>query len=813
MPAAFDDLRVLDLSDRLSGAYSARLFGDFGADVLLIEPPEGHALRREPPFAEGVSGPEASLLHAYVNANKRSLTVRDPRQITPHVAAADLIVTTAAPLPGALRAALDAKRPDAVHLSVTPFGLDGPLTGAAGNNLTACAMSGWADICGDEGEPPLQLPPHSCDYIAGVSAFVGAAGALLRRRASGQGELVDAGEAEAAIVTTIPWSLAAVYEGPGGHAQEVHTHHRDHRFYRAADGEIMIGLGPGPFWIDAMHALDLPELADDRFADPLVRRAHVDEFQPRIEERVAQLPRFDVFETLSSVRSRSGVVEQMSDLLADRQLRSRGYFVETEVAGGTARVPGAPAKLGATPWAARRGAPRLGDAAAEAWSDPRPPSPAPGAVDAAPVEAPLSGVRVLTFTQAWTGPLGTELLALLGADVVQIEARSRPDVWRTYAGMSFASESGGYRADIPAGIADPGRRQRAWNTMGLYNGTNLHKRAITLDMRDPRGADLFWRLVPRFDVVAENFRPHVMTNWGVTFEALRAARPDVIFASLSGYGATGPYASFAANGESIEPMSGFASLHGRLGGPPQNSGGLLPDPVGGLYLATAILAALHHRARSGEGQQIDISMVEAMTAHFGDAVLEHALNGVVRGPSGNRHPRVAPHGVYPARDGRWIAIAAETDDAWRALAGQLGRPQLAGDPRFASAAARKAHEDELDAAIAIWSGAQDADDAAGALRGLGCAAAPVARVAEVVESPHPHFVERGFMAEVAHPEAGSHPLAIAPWKFSGRSVANVRPAPCMGEHSFEVLHEEVGLSESEYNALVEAGVTGDMPPD
>ena len=205
-------------------------------------------------------------------------------------------------------------------------------------------------------------------------------------------------------------------------------------------------------------------------------------------------------------------------------------------------------------------------------------------------------------------------------------------------------------------------------------------------------------------------------------------------------------------------------------------------------------------------------MVEAMTAHFGDAVLEHALNGVVRGPSGNRHPRVAPHGVYPARDGRWIAIAAETDDAWRALAGQLGRPQLAGDPRFASAAARKEHEDELDAAIAIWSGEQDADDAAGALRGLGCAAAPVARLAEVVESPHPHFVERGFMAEVAHPEAGSHPLAIAPWKFSGRSVANVRPSPCMGEHSFEVLHEEFGLSESEYNALVEAGVTGDMPP-
>ena len=806
MPAAFDDLRVLDLSDRLSGAYSARLFGDFGADVLLIEPPEGHALRREPPFAEGASGPEASLLHAYVNANKRSLTVREPRQIAQHVAAADLIVTTAAPLPGALRAALDAKRPDAVHLSVTPFGLDGPLTGAAGNNLTSCAMSGWADICGDEGEPPLQLPPHSSDYIAGVSAFVGAAAALLRRRASGKGALVDAGEAEAAIVTAIPWSLAAVYEGPGGgYTQEVHTHHRDQLVYRAADGEIMIGLGPGPFWIDAMHALDLPELADDRFADPLVRRAHVDEFRPRIEERVAQLPRFDVFERLSSVRSRSGVVETMSDLLADRQLRSRGYFVETAVAGGTARVPGAPAKLGATPWAARRGAPRLSDAAEEAWSDPRPPSPAPGAVDAAPVEAPLSGVRVLTFTQAWTGALGTELLALLGADVVQIEARSRPDVWRTYAG--------GYRADIPAGIADPGRRQRAWNTMGLYNGTNLHKRAITLDMSDPRGADLFWRLVPRFDVVAENFRPHVMSNWGVTFEALRAARPDVIFASLSGYGATGPYASFAANGESIEPMSGFASLHGYLGGPPQNSGGLLPDPVGGMYLATAILAALHHRARSGEGQQIDISMVEAMTAHFGDAVLEHALNGVVRGPSGTATRawrRTACTRRETAAGSPSPPRPTTPGGPWPVSSDGLSWPATRGSPRPPPARSTKTSSMRPSRSGA---GSRTPTMPPGPCGVWAARRPPVARLAEVVESPHPHFVERGFMAEVAHPEAGSHPLAIAPWKFSGRSVANVRPSPCMGEHSFEVLHEEFGLSESEYNALVEAGVTGDMPPD
>ena len=428
-----------------------------------------------------------------------------------------------------------------------------------------------------------------------------------------------------------------------------------------------------------------------------------------------------------------------------------------------------------------------------------------GTAKPAPVEAPLSGVRVLTFTQAWSGPLGTELLALLGADVVQIEARRRPDGWRTY--------SGGYNAAVPEGMVDPDRDQHAWNVIGLYNGTNLNKRAITLDMSDPRGAELFWGLVPRFDVVAESFSPHVLPHWGVSYDTLREQRPDVIFASLSGYGATGPYAQYGANGGSIEPMSGLSSLHGYEGGPAQNTGGLIPDPVGGMYLASAILAALHHRARSGEGQYLDLSMMEAMTAQLGDAILERSANGHVRGPMGNRHPRFAPHGIYAARDGQWLALAAESDEAWGALAGHLDKPELASDARFANAAARKRHEDELDAIIEAWCADQDADEATRALHGLGCCAAPVAALGSVLEEPHPQLLARGFIAQVEHPEAGLDTLAIAPWRFSGRAIPPVRPSPTMGEHSFEVFHDELGVTRAEYDALVAAGVTGDMPPE
>ena len=352
-------------------------------------------------------------------------------------------------------------------------------------------------------------------------AFVGAAGALLRSETSGQGALVDVSELEAMVVSTAPWSLAELYEGPGGYTAVVHKHYRDRpQFFQARDGGILAGFGQGPFWTDAMHMLGLGELAQERFSDPVLRRSYLTEIRPRIAERIAEMSRWEVFEGLSSVRAVSGVLQDTSDLLDNPHLAARDYFVETEVDGRSLRMAGAPAKLSATPWQLRRPAPRLDEHGSEPE---RPPSrraavsAGSGQADPVAVTAPLSGVRVLTFTQAWSGPLGTELLALLGADVVQIEARRRPDVWRSY--------SGGYDAPVPEGVADASRRQRAWNVMGLYNGTNINKRGITLDMSDPRGAELFWRLVPNFDVFAESFSPHVLEHWGATFESMREHRP------------------------------------------------------------------------------------------------------------------------------------------------------------------------------------------------------------------------------------------------------------------------------------------------
>ena len=807
MTGALDGVRVLDLSTRLAGAYCARLFGDFGADVRMLETERGHPLRREPPFLGGEPGPERSLLHAYVNANKTSWLDDGEDALTEQIAGADVIVTTEAPWPVRLRGALRSARPDAVVLSITPFGLEGPLAGTEANNLTLSAMSGWSFICGYEGEPPLTLPRHSSEFLAGVASFSGGAAALLRRQTTGQGTLVDVSELEAMIVSSAPWSLALILD-PGGYTEAVHKHDRGRSpFLRATDGDMVAVLGQGPFWRDAMTVLGLAELADADSHEPAQRRQLLTAVQGRIEEAVARHPRMELFELLSQVRGVAGVVQNTSDLFDNPHLRARNYFVETTVDGQRVERPGPQVKLSATPWTLRRDAPRLGEHQLPNEVAEWPPGATPANRRGATVlpETPLAGVRVLTFTQAWSGPLGTELLALLDADVVQVEARRRPDVWRMYVA--------GYNTPVPPRIADPSRRQRGWNTIGLYNATNLNKRAITLDMQDPRGAEIFWRLLPRLDVFAESFNPHVLPNWGVTYETLQNARPDIIFASLSGYGATGPYASFPANGATIEPMSGLSSLNGYEADRAGNTGGLIPDPIGGMYLASSIVAALHHRARTGEGQRIDLSMMEVMASHLGDAVMEWSANGVLRGPGGNRHPRIAPHAVYATRDGQWLALSAEDDAEFRALAERIGMPDLAVEPRFATAAARKANEEALDDLIGAWCAKQDADVAASALLAAGCASARVSTLPEVLLSPNPQAVSRGFVTEQEHPEAGLHTVAVAPWRFGGRSVPLRRPSPCMGEHSFEIFRQELGMGRAEYEALVAAGVTGDEPPD
>lgn len=817
MPRPFEGLRVVDLSARLSGAFAARLFGDFGADVVLVEPPEGHPLRTEPPFLDDRPGPERGVLHAYANWNKRSAVVADGEAIAALVAGADVVVTTHEPPSAApVAAALSALRADAVHLSVTPHGLASPLSGRPGNHLTASARTGWSFINGFRDEPPLQMPQRQSGFIGGVAGFLAAAAALRRRDHGDRAELVDLSEVEAFALTVHPWAIAAVYEDTGYSYGPAGGRLRGEPgpLYDAADGRMNFGFGDFRNWTRAMEVLQLPELATEPHLVPDIGR-HSQDLLPVVAGVARTLPsleRWPVFHALARLRCNVGCVQGIDEVVRDPQLAARRFFVETRIGGRAVRAAGAPAKLSPSPWTLARGAPgldehgeavrgemRAGARAARAGSSAAlsPPAGSGSVTPRALAEGPLSGVRVLSLAQAWSGTFGTELLALLGADIVQLGALHRVDVWRRV------------RSRVPRGIADPARVQHPGNTQGLYNAVNLNKREIALDLTEERGRDLFWRLVPRFDVIAENFRPTVMPSWGVTLERLHELRPGMIWASISAYGADGPYREYPGNGATTEPMSGLSSLHGYEGDRGMNTGGLYPDPVSGYFFAATVVAALAHRDRTGEPQRIDLSMQEAVTAVCGDAIVELDATGRVPGPRGNRHPRVAPHGHYPARGGEWLAIAAESEEAWRALAAHLGDPRLA-EARFATMAARKANEDALDTLLEAWSVHRDAAEAEAALGAIGVAAARVTPFYEIYSRPDPHFAAAGFVTRVDHPETGPTWLPGRPWRFSAAPSSPVRGSPCVGQHSREVLAAELGIGDEEYEALVAAGITGTL---
>ncbi|MCE2461417.1 MAG: CoA transferase, partial [Pseudomonadales bacterium] len=572
MVAPFDGLRVVDLSTRLSGAFAARLFGDFGADVLLAEPPEGHPLRNEPPFLDDRPGPDRSAVHAYFNWNKHSACVDSEAALPDILRDADVIVTTTTSPTQVLADALAALPPQTVHLSITAHGLDDPLTAVPGNNLTMGARVGWASVNRFADEAPLQLPRDSSGVVGGVTGFIAAAAALRRRNATDHAERVDVSELEAFALTVHPWGVASVYRGADGRRRGGGRRRGDPGpLWDMADGRMNLGLADFHNWQEAMNVCNLPEIGARPDLIPDMGRHSQDmrDVVWGLAESLPKLKRWDVFHELAKLRCVIGVVQDVEDMPANEQFAARGYFVTTEVEGRPARASGAPAKLYPSPWKLRRPAPRLGEAALPSK---------PGRADAPPIKTPptndlapgpLAGIRVLSFGQAWSGTFGTELFALLGADVVQIASTKHPDSFRRISNR------------VPAGVADESRRQHPANTQGQYNAVNLHKREINLDLTHERGREILWKLLPRFDIVADNFRPTVLPSWGITLERLHEIRPGMIWASISGYGEDGPYRDYPANGNTTEPMAGLASLNGYEGDPGMNTNGLVPDPVSG----------------------------------------------------------------------------------------------------------------------------------------------------------------------------------------------------------------------------------------
>ncbi len=412
---------------------------------------------------------------------------------------------------------------------------------------------------------------------------------------------------------------------------------------------------------------------------------------------------------------------------------------------------------------------------------------------------PLEHVRATVLTQAWAGAFATRLLADMGAEVIQVEALSRIDPWR-----------GGYPPRLsgtyPNGVAG----DRPYDRNAAYNSVNTGKMAITLDLNDPDAKEILLDLVSISDVFAENFSARVLPNMGLEYPVLRAVNPSIVLLRMPAYGSYGPYSTFMGNGGTIEPMSGISSLLGYEDGPPMNSGVMHSDPFAGLMGMASVLIALHHRARTGVGQEIDLSQQETTIGLIADRVIDFGMNDRPSERLGNRSERMAPHDNYRCRgDDEWVAIAVRTDIEWERLCKVIQKPMLALTPRFRDLESRLANLSELNAVISSWTAHMEKLEAARLLQSESIPAAPVYKADELLDNPQ--LVSNGFFQTVKHPETGAYPHAGVGWGLSKTPALPMRPAPMLGQHSKQVLTEHLGMPANAVQRLWDKRTTGDTP--
>jgi crotonobetainyl-CoA:carnitine CoA-transferase CaiB-like acyl-CoA transferase len=400
---------------------------------------------------------------------------------------------------------------------------------------------------------------------------------------------------------------------------------------------------------------------------------------------------------------------------------------------------------------------------------------------------PLAGIRVADLSMMWAGPFATRLLAEMGAEIVKIESPRAWDNVRTLLPQPGAPEP--------------------WNTSYYFNDYARDKKSLTLDLAQPRGKALFLELVAKCDVVIENYRADVLDKLGLGWEVLRAAKPDVILVSMAGFGKTGPEKGLVGFGPIIEQMAGMASTTGYGDdGVPYKTGISYGDPIGGISAAGAVALALIQRRRTGTGAWIDLAQRETMAQMLGPAFAAASLRGETPTHHGNRDPRVAPQGVYRALGSdQWVAISAQDDAEWRALAHAIGASELAS----LALAERRARHDELDRRIERWSAALGPREAAELLQRAGVTAAPVLDVNAIHQDPQ--LAERGSWVELPHPKMKTWKQPRSAWRLVEARPLPRRHAPLFGEHNREILCDLLGHAKSELAELAAAGVIGDAP--
>ena len=807
MGKGLERLAVIEIGGGFAASSTGKALADLGAEVVKVEPPGGDPVRRR-----GVvpgSGALAGGPFLHLNANKRSvvldrMTTSGRAELERLLGRADVVVRE-----GRAPELEDAdtwreRHPRLVVVTITPFGLTGPRRGWRGDELTLVHAGGWGYIVPGRGAPrewpPIRPFGHHALIQAGLHAAVAALAACRAARATGLGDHLDVSVQETVAFLLGRHFTSFEYAGRIDHRSD-RSIYEPMGFYPCRDGEVFIICPEQAQWQRMASLIGAPEWgASETFASRDERGAHAAEIRDRVSAWTRTRTAEEVFHSLQAVRVGAAPVFDHARLAEQEHLRARDFFVPVDHPGaGRIELPGPPYRLRRRWWRLSRPAPAFGEAcsaalfADDAGPDPRAPAGGKGGGGTAG-GGPLRGVRVLDLSWVWAGPHCTMILGALGAEVLKVESSRRLDLTR--------------RASVHARELPPGP-----NRNGYFNQLGQHKKSVGIDLSKPEGRALVRRLASRCDVFVANFGTGVLERMGLGPDDLLAVNPDLTVALISAFGQDGPWRLYTGYGPLISPLAGLSAVTGYAeDGRPRDVNMAYGDPNGGVHAAIAVAASLVARDLHGEaGQVIDVAMWEAMMCTAFEGWMNHALGGEPYPPMGNRDPEAAPCNVYPCRgDDRWVAVAAATMEEWESLCGAIGRPDLASEPRFASAAARKVNEEEIDRILAEWCASRDRWEVTELLQAAGVPAFPSVSSEDLRTDPH--LAAREAFNTVEHPEVGIKAHFRVPWRWTRRANGTGARAPRLGEHTEEVLGKVLRMNPDEIADLREREVIESAGP-
>lgn len=792
--SALTGIRLVELAESVAGEYCGKLLADFGAEVIKIERSGcGSPTRAMAPLVGDGGGLEASGLFGYLNTSKRSVQLdhtsqHDIESLQQIIATADAVVDDHDPAwaeaVGVSAVQVQRRHPTVLFCSITPYGHGAPPEFQNAKSINVFHSSGWGyhtPSHADPAQPPLKGPGRFlADYEAGLDAALCLASSLFWHLHTGQGEFIDISQ-QAVLVSRADCILGRFITGEI--APENNRDDYDQQgpasFFACSDGFVYLYMTSREHWTGLKKLMGYPEWLnafDDDWLEFSVTADLVATFQRGCAAWLRGMRR----DAVSEEAQRLGVplvpVNDLADLHTSPQYRHRNFFQNvTHPVLGAAAYPTVPYVLSASPAQITAAAPSLGQHTTEILDSLRTPRARPTAKSAQlkPPKisrgGPLEGVRVVELTKVWAGPYAGKLLAFLGAEVIKVETADRPEEMRAYGGTDI-------------------------NHAPFFLSINPEILSVDLDIKSPQGLDRLRDLIARSDIVINNLRPGAMERQGLGYDELTTVKPDIISVSIKMWGNDGPLGYQTGYAPCFAALAGLASLVGYPGGPPLGASMRYGDSTVGAAAAFAAIAALLHRERSGEGQFVDVSAVETLSAMIGDCLLEQELTATQLKPDGNRHPDMCPHNCYPCAGGDWISVAVANDTQWRRLCGVLGAAGLADEARYTTLPERHRHADTLDQDLAHFTSSHDAEQLAQRLRSAGVPASKSATSVDVMSDQL--LWDRELYRFVTDHLEGQRLVLGPPWRMSRASARISRGAPDLGEDNHYVLHEILGATSS-----------------